>query len=78
MNLEACTFERLAFISLGFGRGAEVGKALLLKVKLYGASVDVGRIDLFIIFWYASGPGIQPNLSIFGRRRRIFYNAKQR
>ena len=33
MNLKACTFERLAFISLGFGRGAEVGKASLLEVE---------------------------------------------
>ena len=34
MNLKACTFERLAFISLGFGRGAQVGKTSLLEVKL--------------------------------------------
>ena len=61
MNLKACTFERLAFISLGFGRGAQVGKTSLLEVEFifYGASVDVGRIHFFI--WYASGPGIQPN-----------------
>ena len=71
MNLKACTFERLAFISLGFGRGAQVGKTSLLEVEfIYGASVDVGRIHFFI--WYASGPGIQPKPSIFGRRRRIF------
>ena len=44
MNLKACTFEKLAFISLGFGRGAQVGKTSLLEVNLYGASVDVGRI----------------------------------
>ena len=34
MNLEACTFERLIFISLGFGRGAQVGKTSLLEVEL--------------------------------------------
>ena len=34
MNLKACTFERLAFISLGFGRGAQVGKTSLLEVEL--------------------------------------------
>ena len=34
MNLKACTFERLAFISLGFGRGAQVGKTSLLEVNL--------------------------------------------
>ena len=46
MNFKACTFERLALI-FGFGRGAQVGKTSLLKVILYGASVDVGRIHLF-------------------------------
>ena len=57
MNLKACTFERLPFISLGFGRGAQVGKTSLLEVDfIYGASVDVGRTHYFI--WYASGPGI--------------------
>ena len=45
MNLKACTFERLVFISFGFGRGAQVGKTSLLEVEfIYGASVDVGRI----------------------------------
>ena len=34
MNLKACTFERLAFISLGFGRGAQVGKTSHLEVEL--------------------------------------------
>ena len=33
MDLKACTFERLAFISLGFGRGAQVGKTSLLEVE---------------------------------------------
>ena len=33
MNLKACTFERLAFISLGFDRGAQVGKTSLLEVE---------------------------------------------
>ena len=45
MNLKACTFERLAFISLGLGRGAQVGKTSLLEVTFYGASVDVGGIQ---------------------------------
>ena len=78
VNLKACTFERLALISLGFGRGAQVGKISLMEVEFtYGASVDVGRIHFFI--WYASGPGTPPKPSIFGRRRRIFfYNAKRR
>ena len=45
MNFEACNFERLAFISLGFSRGAQVGKTSLLEMEfIYGASVDVGCI----------------------------------
>ena len=44
MNFKARTFERLAFISLRFGRGAQVGKTALLEVEfIHGASVDVGR-----------------------------------
>ena len=31
--MKACTFERLVFISLGFGRGAQVGKTSLLEVE---------------------------------------------
>ena len=44
MNLKAFTFERLAFISLGFGRGAQAGNTSLLEVEFITASVDVGRI----------------------------------
>ena len=33
LNLKAFTFERLAFISLGFGRGAQVGKTSVLEVE---------------------------------------------
>ena len=49
MNLKACTFERLAFISLGFGRGAQVGENFTFGSGIYfhGASVDVGRIQFF-------------------------------
>ena len=45
MNLKACTFERLAFIYLGFSRGAQVGKTSIY----YGAGVSVGRIH-FLFF----------------------------
>ena len=47
MNVEACTFERLAFIFFGEGggRSAQIGKISLLEVEfIYGASFDVGRI----------------------------------
>ena len=44
------TFGRLALISLGFGRGAQVGKTSFLEVEfIYGASVDVGRIHFYSI-----------------------------
>jgi len=42
MNLKPCIVERLAFISLGFGRDTQVGKSSLIY---YDASVDVGRIQ---------------------------------
>ena len=72
MNFKACTRERPALISLGFGRGAEVGKTSFLEVEfIYGASVDVARIHFFI--WYASGPGIPPKPSTFGRRRSNYF-----
>ena len=41
MNLKPCTFERLAFISLGFGRGAQVGKTSLLEVEFITAQASM-------------------------------------
>ena len=59
MNLKACTFERLSFIPLGFGRGAQVGKTSLLEVNLLRRKHRRwARIHFFI--WYVSGPGILP------------------
>ena len=69
MNLKACTFERLAFISLGFGRGAQVGKTSLLEVNLYGATLDVARI---FFIWYASDPGISPKPSVLEEDEAFF------
>ena len=34
MNFKACTFEKLALIFFGVGRGAQVGKTSLLEVNL--------------------------------------------
>ena len=31
MNLQACTFEKLPFISLGFGTGAQVGEKFTFR-----------------------------------------------
>ena len=60
MNLKACTFERLAFISLGFGRGAQVGKTSLLEVEFI-STAQASTLGVFnFLIWYASGPGILP------------------
>ena len=60
MNLKACTFERLVFISLGFGRGAQVGKTSLLEVEFI-STAQASTLSVFNFFiWYASGPGIPP------------------
>ena len=40
MNLKASTFEKLAFISLGFGRGVQVGKTLLLELEFITAQAS--------------------------------------
>ena len=76
MNFKACTFERLAFISLGFGRGAQVGKTSLLEVNLYGASVDVGRIHFLFGTFQALGP--TKTLDLGKKTKHFFNNAKQR
>ena len=59
MNLKACTFERLAFISLGFDRGAQVGKTSLLEVEFILRRKRRRWAYSFFI-WYSSGPGISP------------------
>ena len=66
-------FKALIF---GFGRGAQVGKTSLLEVEFifYGASVDVGRIQVFI--WYASGPGIPPKPSIERKKTPHFFTMR--
>ena len=45
MNLKAGNFERLAFISLVFGRGAQVGKSSLLEVEFMTAQAST--LDVF-------------------------------
>ena len=77
MNLNACTFERLAFSSWGFGRGAPVGKTSLLEVEfIHGASVDVGRIHF--LFGTFQALGSHQNPRSFEEDDAFFYNAKQR
>ena len=77
MNLKACTFERLAFISLGFRRSAQVGKTSLLEVEiLYGASVDVGCIH--DSFGTLQALGSRQNPRSLQEDEAFFYNANQR
>ena len=47
MNFKAFTFERLPFISLGIGRGAQVGKTSLLEVAFITAQVSTLGIFIF-------------------------------
>ena len=68
MNLKACTFAMLAFISLGFSRGAQVGKTSLLEVEFITAQALTLGVFIFFI-WYASGGELQPEPSIFESRR---------
>ena len=47
MNVKACTFERLALISLRFGRGAQVGKTSLLEVEFITAQASTLGVFTF-------------------------------
>ena len=76
MNCKVCTFERLALISLGFGRSAQVGKTSLLKVNLYGASVDVGRSIFYLVRFEPWDP--TKTLDLWKKTKHFFNNAKLR
>ena len=79
MNLKACTFERLAFISLGFGRGAQIGKTSRLEVKfIYGASIDVGRIQFFDLVRFRPWDPAQALALLEEDAAFFFNNAKRR
>ena len=76
MNFKACTFERLAFISLVFGRSAQVGKTSLLKVEL----ITVSTLGVFIFLFdtlQALG-SYQPPRSLEEDAAFFFFNAKRR
>ena len=74
MNVEAFTFDWVRFISLGFGRGGQVGETSLLNWLYYGASV--GRIRFLFGTLQALGSHQIPrSLEEDGA---FFYNAKQR
>ena len=78
MNFKACTFERLALISLGFGKGAQVGKTSLLEVEL----IFTAQASTLGVFNFSFGTlqalGSCPNPRSFEEDAAFFYNAKRR
>ena len=77
MNFEACTFERLVFISFGCGRGAQVGKTLLLEVEFI--TVQASTLGVFIFsFGTLQALGFHQNPRSLEEDAAFFYNAKQR
>ena len=69
MNLKACTFERLAFISLGVGRGAQVGKTSLLEVEFITAQAST--LGVFI-FYLARFRPWDPTLDLWKKKAHFF------
>ena len=78
MNLKTCTFERLAFNSLGFGRGAQVGKTSLLEVEFI-FTAQASKLGVFnFSFGTLQALGSRPNPRSFEEDAGFFYNAKRR
>ena len=75
MNFKACTFGRLAFISLEFGRDAQVGKTSLLEVNLLRRKRQCWAYSFLI--WYASGTGIPPKPRSLEEDEAFFTNFLQ-
>ena len=78
MNLKACTFERLAFISLGFGRGAQAGKTSLLEVEFILRRKRRRWAYSIFSFGTLQARGFHQNLRSLEEDDALFYNAKQR
>ena len=78
MNLKACTFERLAFISLGFGRSAQVGKTSLLEVEFISTAQasTLGVFIFYLVRFRPWDPAQTPDL--LEEDAAFFYNAKRR
>ena len=78
MNLKACTFERPGFISLGFGRGAQVGKTSLLEVKFILRRKR--RRWAYSMFSFGTLQALEsrPNPRSFEEDAAFFYNTKRR
>ena len=72
MKFKTCTFCNtiVAFISLRFGRGAQVEKTSLLEVNFQRCKRRRWAYSFFI--WYTSEPGIPQNPSILEEDEAFF------
>ena len=78
MNFKACTFERLAFIFWGFGRGAQVEKTSLLEVEFI-ATAQASTLGVFIFsFGTLQALGFRQIPPSFEGDNAFFYNWTQR
>ena len=75
MNLKACPFERLSFISLGFGRGAQVGQTSLLEVDLYTAQASTLGVFNFS-FGTLEALGSRPNPRSYEEDDAFFFTMR--
>ena len=79
MKLKACTFERLAFISWGFGKGAQVGKTSLLEVELIlRRKRRRWAYSIFHLVRFRPWDPAKPPRSLEEDATFFFYNAKRR
>ena len=78
MNLKACTFGRLAFISLGVGRGAQVGENFTFGSGIYFAA----RASTLGVFNFSFGTvqalGSNQNSGSFEEDHAFFFNNAKR
>ena len=71
MNLKACTFERLAFISLGFGKGAQVEKTSLLEMEFITAQASTLGVFIFYLVRFRPWDPIK-TLDFFAKDEAFF------
>ena len=78
VSMHSSEFERLAFISLGFGRGAQVGKTSLLEVEFI--SRRKRRRWAYSLFHLVRFRPWDPTKTprSFEEDAAFFYNAKRR
>ena len=78
MNLKACTFESLALVSLGFGRGAQVGENFTFGSEIY-FTAQASTLGVFIFYLVRFRPwDPTKTLDIWKKTKYDFNNAKQR